>query len=128
MQELEKILEEIDKEAICISSYYVSEKYRDKEDLYVPLSDAKNIIHKHVNDGWISVEKYGFPQSNNHDFRFWITIQYDNGYRKTIKGKWDYFDKCFVYQNGRKVSENVVAYKYYSMPEPYQPERSENEI
>ena len=74
------------------------------------------------------MEKYGFPQSNNHDFRFWITIQYDNGYRKTIKGKWDYFDKCFVYQNGRKVSENVVAYKYYSMPEPYQPERSKNEI
>lgn len=48
MQELERILKEIEKEAICISSYYVSEKFRDAEDLYVPLSDAKDIIRKYL--------------------------------------------------------------------------------
>lgn len=87
-----------------------------------------NIINahmKHMNDGWIPVEKFGLPHSNEHDFRFWVTIQYTNGFRHTIKAKWDCFDKCFIHQNGKKILQDVIAYKYYSAPEPYRPERSE---
>ena len=84
------------------------------------------IIRKHMNDGWIPVEKFGLPHSNEHDFRFWVTIQYTNGFRHTIKAKWDCFDKCFIHQNGKKILQDVIAYKYYSAPEPYSPERSNN--
>ena len=69
MKELKKILEEVEKEAICISSYYVSEKFRDKEDLYVPLSDVNNIMRKHMNDGWIPVERE-LPPNAKHKGAF----------------------------------------------------------
>ena len=114
MQELEKILEEID---IKISG----SMGRKREGLL----EARDIIRKHMNDGWIPVEKFGLPHSNEHDFRFWVTIQYTNGFRHTIKAKWDCFDKCFIHQNGKKILQDVIAYKYYSAPEPYRPERSE---
>lgn len=77
-----------------------------------------------ADDGWIPVEKFGLPHSNEHDFRFWVTIQYTNGFRHTIKAKWDCFDKCFIHQNGKKILQDVVAYRYFSAPEPYRPERS----
>ena len=124
MQELQKILKEIDE---TIERYgknpYIDEKVTD---LCYGLNLAKDIIRKHMNVDWIPVEKFGLPKSNEHDFMFWITIQYVNGFRRTIKAKWDWFDKCFMHQNGKKISEDVVAYKYYSAPEPYHPERSNN--
>lgn len=119
MQELEKILEEIDAHAIEFEIFGTS-------DDYISVGWVKAIIRKHMNDGWMPVEKFGLPKSNEHDFMFWITIQYVNGFRRTIKAKWDWFDKCFMHQNGKKISEDVVAYKYYSAPEPYRPERSDN--
>ena len=134
MQELEKILEEIDEATrqedapIYCGSMEV--------DGYVRMSVVEGIIRKHVrgkdtnvptNDGWIPVEKFGLPNSNEHDFRFWITIQYANGFRNTIKAKWDWFDKCFMHQNGKKILQDVIAYKYYSAPEPYRPERGTKE-
>ena len=79
MLELEKILEEIEKEAICISSYYVSEKFRDKEDSYVPLSDVNNIIRKHMNDDQCaecSRRKWhpkGFEDGKKNDG--WISVE-----------------------------------------------------
>lgn len=55
MQELEKILEEIDE---TIERYeknpYIDEKVTD---LCYGLNIAKDIIRKHMNDGWIPVEK-----------------------------------------------------------------------
>ena len=119
MQELEKILEEIKAHRNFASecgNFNVASAF----ELCV------EIIRKHMNDGWIPVEKFGLPKSNEHDFMFWITIQYVNGFRRTIKAKWDWFDKCFMHQNGKKISEDVVAYKYYSAPEPCRPERSNN--
>ena len=119
MQELEKILEEIKAHRNFASecgNFNVASAF----ELCV------EIIRKHMNDGWIPVEKFGLPKSNEHDFMFWITIQYVNGFRRTIKAKWDCFDKCFIHQNGKKILQDVIAYKYYSAPEPYHPERSEN--
>ena len=55
MQELEKILEEIDE---TIERYgknpYIDEKVTD---LCYGLNIAKDIIRKHMNDGWIPVEE-----------------------------------------------------------------------
>ena len=124
MQELEKILEEIDQEkknaalSIRHTTGYKAGQIRMAERI-------EKIIRKHMNDGWIPVEKFGLPNSNEHCFRFWVTIQYANGFRHTIKAKWDCFDKCFIHQNGKKILQDVIAYKYYSAPEPYRPERSE---
>ena len=128
MQELEKILEEIEmKKKKCLDIVRVGIDPMEitiHREQYKGLRMAEDIIRKHMNDGWIPMEKFGLPKSNEHDFMFWITIQYVNGFRRTIKAKWDWFDKCFMHQNGKKISEDVVAYKYYSAPEPYRPERS----
>lgn len=112
--ELEKILEDINENTISLFSGVNM----------ISAKKVEKILRKHMNDGWIPMEKFGLPKSNEHDFMFWITIQYVNGFRRTIKAKWDWFDKCFMHQNGKKISEDVVAYKYYSAPEPYRPERS----
>lgn len=125
MQKLQKILEEIEEATRQEDAPIYCGNM--EVDGYVRKSVVEEIIRNHTNDGWISVEKFGLPKSNEHDFMFWITIQYVNGFRRTIKAKWDWFDKCFMHQNGKKISEDVVAYKYYSAPEPYRPERSEEE-
>lgn len=123
MQNLEKILEEID-ETI---ERYGTNPYIDVEvtNLCYGLNIAKDIIRKHMNDGWIPVKEYGFPKANEHEFRFWVTVQYGNGFRRTIKATWSYYDQCFLHQNGKKILHDIVAYRYYSAPEPYRPERSE---
>ena len=139
MQELEKILEEIEAEfdrridiQLKIMAGLGDDVYRygygkSLEAYQQGKLFVEDIIRKYMNDGWISVEKFGLPHSNEHDFRFWVTIQYTNGFRHTIKAKWDCFDKCFMHQNGKKILQDVIAYKYYSAPEPYRPERSVEE-
>ena len=137
--QLEKILEEIKDELKDIyldiaNNYNISDLQYDGDKVACVASkfrcDAgrriEKIIRNHMNNGWIPVEKFGLPHSNKHDFRFWVTIQYTNGFRHTIKAKWDCFDKCFMHQNGKKILQDVIAYKYYSAPEPYHPERSDN--
>lgn len=123
MQKLEKILEEIELEKKraslspnCSNEHAVTE--------IILLEKIEKIIRKYMNDGWIPVEDFGFPSSSEHDFRFWITIQYESGFRRTLKATWNYFDKCFMHQNGKKILQDVIAYKYYSAPDPYRPERS----
>lgn len=133
MEELTKAMEILEKLSFFGGQRAGRELWNDKprvvqdEDIAAFNRDVqwlRDFIHKHMNDGWIPMEKFGLPKSNEHDFMFWITIQYVNGFRRTIKAKWDWFDKCFMHQNGKKISEDVVAYKYYSAPEPYRPERS----
>ena len=121
MQELEKILEEIEKEAICIGSYYVSEKFRDAEDLYVPLSDAKDVIRKHMTDGWIPVEERSpeapemedeYPEFNVmiEGAKIPTTLQYSH------EGIWvDDYGNAY----------NVIAWQ--PLPEPYRPESKTSE-
>lgn len=108
MQELEKILEEIKKEAICISSYYVCEKFRDREDLYVTLSDVKDIIRKHINDGWIPVEER-LPAEGEE-----VLITTDVGLIATG------YIHCFEWITGEE-PDYPIAWR--PLPEPYRPER-----
>ena len=134
MQELEKILEEIEQkiekaEKIIVKPAHdkLDEVANDTADAFIEAyKECQDIIRKHMNDGWISVNSYGLPSSSEHDFRFWVTVRYKNGFRRTLKATWNYFDNHFVYQNGKMILEDVVAYRYYSAPEPYRPERSDN--
>ena len=131
MQELEKILEEIEKEAICISSYYVSEKFRDKEDLYVPLSDINDVIRKHMNDGWIPVEER-LPEEYGE---YLVTIVPSAGYlwaKRIIANFSDLMGivKKPIFYTGEvgkidfeDITDMVIAWR--PLPEPYRPERSE---
>lgn len=48
MQELEKILEEIEEKAVCAG-------YEDQG--FVKMKHIREIIRKHMNDGWIPVEE-----------------------------------------------------------------------
>lgn len=126
MQELEKILEEIDQEkknaalSIRHTTGYKAGQIRMAERI-------EEIIRKHMNDGWISVEerlpeddmptpklvtalvpdrKAGWDTSET----FSVVVDtdvYDPGYT----GKWECYKK------------NVIAWR--PLPEPYRPERSE---
>ena len=134
MEKLEKILEEIEQkiekaEKIIVKPAHdkLDEVANDTAEAFIEAyKECQDIIRKYMeNDGWISVNSYGLPSSSEHDFRFWVTIQYKNGFRRTLKATWNYYNNHFVYQNGKIISEDVVAYRYYSAPKPYQPERSE---
>ena len=130
MQELEKILGEIDE---TIERYgenpYVDEKVTD---LCYGLNIAKDIIRKHMNDGWISVEER-MPEEYGE---YLVTIVPSAGYlwakiiianfsdlmgivKKPIfytgeVGKIDFED----------ITDMVIAWR--PLPEPYRPERSDN--
>ena len=119
MRELEKILEEINEASFPL------ELLGEGDTRFITVSLVEEIIRNHMNDGWILVNSHGLPSSSEHDFRFWVTVQYKNGFRRTLKATWNYYNNHFVYQNGKIISEDVVAYRYYSAPKPYQPERSE---
>ena len=129
MQELEKILEEIDE---TIERYgknpYIDEKVTD---LCYGLNIAKDIIRKHMNDGWISVEER-LPEDDievlityvdvDDEEETWIDITtYGDA---TLGGnKLDYKEwrNPFPYFKG---NYKVTAWK--PLPEPYRPERSES--
>ena len=113
MQELEKILEEIDE---TIERYgenlYIDEKVTD---LCYGMNIAKGIIRKHMNDGWVSVEERMPEESLNS------VIGWDE-YRERC---------CFVQYYGGKWSlradrEPIKIIAWRPLPEPYRPERSMN--
>lgn len=126
MQELEKILEEIEHlEKIQFSSYTKP---------LITIEDVEKIIRKHMNDGWIPVEE---RPPEEHDSMFatlkgtdkWskgmfekisddvnVTVEYEDGTRKTISahtldGQWKL--------PSRILKKKVIARCPY--PEPYKP-------
>ena len=113
MQELEKILEEID---IKISG----SMGRKREGLL----EARDIIRKHMNDGWIPVEerlpeekKSVLVQWEKYDRHLNVTLTY-------LDVMWleDEEDVVFETINGIP-NGKVIAWR--PLPEPYQAERSE---
>ena len=106
MQELEKILEEIDNRV----HFYDN---ADEPMMYV--ETVKDIIRKHMNDGWISVDKNNVP-----DHEILACDRYKNeliGYLSYNADSEEFVcesDECIMYQ--------VIA--WMEKPEPYRPERS----
>ena len=125
MQELEKILEEIDREEMNALLSEHTTGY--KAGALNMANTIRDIIRKHMNDGWIPVEER-MPEDeiptpklvtalvpdrkarwdNSETFSLIVdTDVYDPDYM----GKWEYYKK------------NVIAWR--PLPEPYRPEGSD---
>ena len=149
MQELEKILYELEKRI------FTAEVYNDDFDgttitNLICLGDVRDILEKHMNDGWIPVEER-LPECEEEVF-----IQTERGTRTTalyedgtmreedsiwnwcdIDGDWDEERDCMIIPKGwweyrhfnpddvynNVVDEKVVAWR--SLPESYRPEQPE---
>ena len=118
MQELEKILEEIDK---ATDEYGMVDYINDEP--VISKNQAKDIIRKHMNDGWIPVEERlpREPKENPvFDDKPLELYLVDMGGSYPLRAFW----------NGKQFTDgwsilNVIAWR--PLPEPYRPERSDGE-
>lgn len=123
MQELEKILEEIQKvKEIMLSPTNVDcfgEPCRENDCLACVVNKCMEIVQKHMSDGWIPVEKR-LPDVGER-----IIVCNEKGFRceamMTEKGK--YFR--YGLELGELFGQKIVAWR--PLPEPYQPESKEPE-
>ena len=121
MQELEKILEEIDNRV----HFYDN---ADEPMMYV--ETVKDIIRNHMNDGWISVDERlpmrTLDEKINESYqKYLVFIDGVDGWDIDI-AVYDFWnDKKWREANdGYGEIENVNAWR--PLPEPYRPERSDN--
>ena len=110
MQELEKILEEIDAHAIEFEIFGTS-------DDYISIGWVKDIIRKHVNDGWIPVEER-LPEGKTK-----VICQFDNGDIELLWQDWesDWGSLTYWIDFDFLAEKKVIAWR--PLPEPYRPER-----
>ena len=109
MQELEKILEEID---IKIAGSMGKKREG--------LLEAREIIRNHMNDGWIPVER-GLPEEDG----FYIATMDGE-----VAGQEEPFTGLTEFENGKWIDDEddykyVIAWR--PLPDPYRPERREGE-
>ena len=135
MQELEKILEELNR---WINEYVDHDYVRGSGDVVKGLSIAKSIVRKHMNEGWIPVEK-DLPKNESE---VWVVLEstYGTGYRTYSSARYLYFenygeghwcDNQYGYLEWDKYSDShggssqykVIAWQSIA---PYRPERSDN--
>ena len=133
MQELEKILEEIDRKVEEYMEIDFSDEYN--TGIIDMTETAKTIIRKHMDDGWIPAEDR-LPEVFG---KYWATIRYDDG-RTSEPVVVDFRGVRQKYvvdtSNGREYEtwgidsafhgSRVIAWRPYYIPEPYRPERSDN--
>ena len=131
MQELEKILEEIDLEKKRISlSRDCSNEYAVTE--ISSLEKIEKIIRKHMNNGWILVEDrlpeddvdvlVTYADIDDEEYADITITTYGNAYLGGNKLDFKEWRSPFEYF---KSNYKVMAWQY--LPEPYRPERSEGE-
>lgn len=127
MQELEKILEEIDKIYVDDIGVGVDCNLQGRSDLpcdncYECIKDAcKDIIRKHMNDGWIPVEER-LPEEKKS-----VLVQWEK-YDRHLNATLTYLDVMWLDDAEEQVFETingvpngkVIAWR--PLPEPYQPE------
>lgn len=96
MQELEKILEEIDNLYVDETDFGIECNMENRSDVacdncYECIKEAcKNIIRKHTSDGWVSVEK-DLPKNESE---VWVVLEstYGTGYRTYSSARYLYFE------------------------------------
>ena len=116
MQELEKILEELNRR---INEYVDHDYVRGSGDVVKGLSIAKSIIRKHMNDGWIPCEER-LPGTQKVLITDGEIVM--RGYRRP-DGTWKYgVDENELFS--KLSSIDVIAWQ--PLPEPYRPERSDD--
>lgn len=111
MQELEKILEEIEQKQVILKPFDAE----DRPTGIINVDIVKEIIRKHINDGWIPVEER-LPEGNKT-----VLVCQRGG---AIKSAWH---DGFRWKTGFSHADwlkNVIAWR--PLPEPYHPERSGN--
>ena len=133
MQELEKILEEIDESSIIVATskeHYIHPQDGRFVEEVVLLDCVEDIIRKHMNDGWIPVEER-LPERT-------LDEKINKSYKKYLVfidgvDGWDIDIAVYDFWNDKKWREahdgygeieNVIAWR--PLPEPYRPERSDN--
>ena len=126
MKKLDKILEELNHR---INEYVDHDYVRGSGDVVKGLSIAKNIIRKHMNDGWIPVEER-LPEENGDDGEFIVTDKDARIWSGIYYGITEETDEypCFHKWDEEMwhcYKPDVIAWR--PLPEPYRPERSEEE-
>ena len=126
MQELEKIMEEIDNRV----HFYDN---ADEPMMYV--ETVKKIIRKHMNDVWIPVEKYGFPKDEGvYDLTIidglneYVSVRWQFLSGTHLSGAQHYVDGVHYWADNYRgdpinefLSERVIAWR--EKPEPYRQEQ-----
>ena len=130
MQELEKILEEIDELRGQAGSECTSEDHYIKKAWEHCLDRVVDIIRNHMNDGWIPVEDRlpirTLDEKINESYqKYLVFIDGVDGWDIDI-AVYDFWNdkKWRESHDGYGEIENVIAWR--PLPEPYRPERSEN--
>lgn len=130
MQELEKILKGIENLHTKILNDGFARKVTEQE--IMALVDAKDIIRKHMNNGWIPV-KERLPEKNEYFADTSSDREFPNGYYRRLEIAYmtDTVEYTHGYYDGYKwmdkwygIIKNVVAWKIHG---PYRPERSDGE-
>lgn len=137
MQELEKILEEI--EQAKREPWYRLSNYDVKHKLDGAINRIVDIIRKHMNDGWIPcIERMPTKKECENNY-FWIMLKYNASpviakcdwiESENNKGNDDSFSEFFIDQYPQIYTPSkdiVIAWKIAGVPEPYRSERSEGE-
>lgn len=133
--ELEKILEEIEQRV----NYCKEHATLEYVDICAGLREAERIIRKHMNDGWIPVEKYGLPKEEGiYDLTIingrgeYVSVRWEFLSGVHLSGQQHYVDGVHYWADNYRgepinefLSERVIAWR--KKPEPYSPERSEGE-
>ena len=134
MQELEKILEEIDELFVtdidglgAIDCNLEGRSGLPCDDCYACLKDVcKDIIRKHMNDGWIPVEE-ALPSEDDDTTLYIVTDKYGCVYSEISYGASEDGDITSFYKWDDDMwgcfKPKVIAWQPH--PEPYRPERSE---
>ena len=113
MQELEKILEEIESKKFTNMTI--------KHSMVVKMEDVRDIIRKHMNDGWISV-KDRLPEGRTR-----VICQFDNGDIELLWQDWESDLKTLTYLTDFDFMAEKKVIAWRPLPEPCRPERSVEE-
>lgn len=90
------------------------------------LEYAKKMVRKYLKDGWTVVDKDTHIDEKHHMSIYFLTIENDAGFRRTVIARFNCVDNCFqYYHNGQKISGKCIAFKEYCLPAPYEGDRYE---